>query len=33
MIVLRTREALLKWRAAVPVGSPVAFVPTMGFLH
>ncbi len=33
MIVLRTREELLRWRASVPVGSPVAFVPTMGFLH
>jgi len=33
MLVLRTREELLRWRAAVPVGAPVAFVPTMGYLH
>jgi len=33
MLVLRTRDELVKWRAAVPVGAPVAFVPTMGYLH
>lgn len=33
MRVLRTREELLAWRASVPEGAPVAFVPTMGYLH
>jgi len=33
MKLLRTREALLAWRAGVPAGTPVAFVPTMGYLH
>ncbi len=33
MTVLRTREELQRWRASVPTGTPVAFVPTMGFLH
>ena len=33
MLVLRTREALLAWRASLPADAPVAFVPTMGFLH
>ncbi len=33
MIVLRTREELLAWRAGVPAGARVAFVPTMGYLH
>jgi pantoate--beta-alanine ligase len=33
MRLLRTREELLTWRAGVPVGAPVAFVPTMGYLH
>jgi pantoate--beta-alanine ligase len=31
MRVLRTREELLTWRAGAP--GPVAFVPTMGYLH
>ncbi len=33
MLVLRTREELLAWRVSLPAGTPVAFVPTMGFLH
>ena len=33
MLVLRTREELLAWRASLPADAPVAFVPTMGFLH
>ena len=33
MLVLRTREDLLAWRASLPADAPVAFVPTMGFLH
>ncbi len=33
MQLLRTREELLRWRAGVPVGAAVAFVPTMGYLH
>jgi len=33
MQLLRTREELLRWRAGVKVGAPVAFVPTMGYLH
>ncbi len=32
MLLLRTREALLNWRAAAPA-LPIAFVPTMGYLH
>jgi pantoate--beta-alanine ligase len=31
MLVLRTREQLQAWRASA--AGPVAFVPTMGFLH
>lgn len=31
--VLRTIEELVAWRAALPPGRRVAFVPTMGFLH
>jgi len=33
MQVLRTRAELLAWRASVPADAPVAFVPTMGYLH
>ncbi|HEY0134744.1 MAG TPA: pantoate--beta-alanine ligase [Nannocystis sp.] len=33
MKVLRTREELLAWRASLPAEMPVAFVPTMGYLH
>ncbi len=33
IMVLRTREALQRWRAGLPAGTPVAFVPTMGYLH
>lgn len=33
MKLLRTREALLAWRVGLPAGTPVAFVPTMGYLH
>ena len=31
MKVLRTRDEVVSWRASAP--GPVAFVPTMGFLH
>ena len=33
MLLLRTREELLRWRAGVPALPPIAFVPTMGYLH
>lgn len=33
MLVLRTRSELISWRAGLEPGTPVAFVPTMGFLH
>ncbi len=33
MRVLRTRSALRSWRASLPAQTPVAFVPTMGYLH
>jgi len=33
MLVLRTREELLAWRASLPADASVAFVPTMGYLH
>jgi len=31
--VLRTPAELRNWRQALPVGRPVAMVPTMGYLH
>ena len=33
MQVFQRRAQLQAWRAAVPAGQPVAFVPTMGSLH
>ena len=33
IVVLRTRAALQAWRAGLAAEVPVAFVPTMGYLH
>lgn len=33
MLVVRTWREMQAWRAGVPHGQSVAFVPTMGFLH
>jgi pantoate--beta-alanine ligase len=33
MLVLRTTDALVAWREALPPGTRIGFVPTMGYLH